>query len=186
MEDGHRTVFDRQGSLALYLKYNGRDVPRRTRGEINKHVVWEDGRPVLAINQERRRHMEVFAKVQESLDADETFTNPERNAKRSAASWLLLHHGLGLHPVSSSCFSDARSSSGLTVILTQVAEASEDALYRIPPWVLLALRGASGKLWAPGEPSIAAPDRTRFEPERSGLVGTPCSTKSVRAASRVK
>ena len=205
MEDGHRTVFDRQGSLALYLRYKGRGVPRRTWREINKHVVWEDERPVLAINQERRRHMEVFAKVQEALDADETFTN--RNGMLDPVQSDRLR--LGFYYTTDWVFTRGPEAFGLSHItskvaelnlgvsteanwpakvadsvvklllgrafveradrdLTQVGGSSEDALYRISPWVLLALRGASGKLWAPEEPSTAAPDRTRFELERIG------------------
>lgn len=60
-------------SVALYLRYKGRGVPRRTWRELNKHVVWRDQNPVLVLNLERRRYMEVFAKVEEALAHEEEF-----------------------------------------------------------------------------------------------------------------
>lgn len=205
MEDGQATSFDKQGALALYLRYKGRGVPRRTWRELNKHVVWENERPLLVVDQERRRHMEVFAKVQEALDADETFTNrngvldPVQSDRLRLGfyytmDWVFsrdqevfgLSHitskimGLNLGVSSDTNWPARVANSVIGVLvgrafveradrdLTQVGGASEEALYRISPWVLLALRGASGKLRTSEGPAAVAPDRERSELERIG------------------
>lgn len=60
-------------TVALYLRYKGRGVPRRTWRELNKHVLWTDAGPVLTLDLERRRYMRVFAKLEEALEGQETF-----------------------------------------------------------------------------------------------------------------
>jgi serine/threonine protein kinase len=69
--DGH--ISEERDTVALYLRYKGRGVPRRTWRELNKHVLWEDEGPVLTLGVERRRYMEVFAKVEEALEGEELF-----------------------------------------------------------------------------------------------------------------
>lgn len=60
-------------TVALYLRYKGRGVPRRTWRELNKHVLWTEAGPVLTLDLERRRYMRVFAKLEEALEGQETF-----------------------------------------------------------------------------------------------------------------
>jgi serine/threonine protein kinase len=66
-------VSEERNTVALYLRYKGRGVPRRTWRELNKHVLWGDESPVLTLDLERRRYMEVFAKVEEALEGEEAF-----------------------------------------------------------------------------------------------------------------
>ena len=56
-----------------YLQFKGRGIPRRTWRELNKHVTWSDGRPLLTLDLERRRYMEVFSKIQGTLAQERFF-----------------------------------------------------------------------------------------------------------------
>jgi len=64
---------DKNDAVALYLRYKGRGVPRRTWRELNRHVLWGEQGPALNLDLERRRYMEVFAKVEEALATEEAF-----------------------------------------------------------------------------------------------------------------
>jgi len=72
-EPVERDRVKKSATLGLYLRYKGRGVPRRIWRELNKYVLWNDHGPVLTLDVDLRRYMEVFAKVEEALDEEEIF-----------------------------------------------------------------------------------------------------------------
>jgi serine/threonine protein kinase/Cdc6-like AAA superfamily ATPase len=80
-----------------YLCYHGRGIPRRILRELNRHVRWENGRPVLAFAPEQKRVMAVFAKMQdllenvnELLEASVTNTASAADDRRRLALYYLV------------------------------------------------------------------------------------------------
>ena len=60
-------------TVARYLRYKGRGIPRRTWREVNKYVWWEEDGPKLILDVKSRRYMDLFSKLEEGLQDDLLF-----------------------------------------------------------------------------------------------------------------
>jgi serine/threonine protein kinase len=69
-----------QETVARYLRYKGRGIPRRTWREVNKYVWWEEDGPKLILDVKSRRYMDLFSKLEEGLHDDLLFQALERNS----------------------------------------------------------------------------------------------------------
>jgi serine/threonine-protein kinase len=67
-------------TVARYLRYKGRGIPRRTWREVNKYVWWEADGPKLILDVKSRRYMDLFSKLEEGLQDDKLFKAMEDNA----------------------------------------------------------------------------------------------------------